>query len=106
MEGLEQHKEECRDVRQMNLLEHLIQDLLHGARMLAKAPGFTMVAAATIALGVGASTAIFSVVNAVLLEPLPYPDRDRIVQLMPRPASVGSGEELERRFRSRVHYLA
>jgi predicted permease len=79
--GVEQAKERSRDARGMRWIEDLWQDLRYGARMLFKHKGFTLVTVLTLALGIGANTAVLSVVNAMLLRPMPYHKADELVAL-------------------------
>jgi putative ABC transport system permease protein len=79
--GPEQVKERCRDARGTRWLEDLVQDVRYGVRMLCKSPGFTAIAVLTLGLGIGANTSIFSAVNPILFEPLPYPEPNRILMV-------------------------
>jgi hypothetical protein len=78
MRGVEQRKEECRDARRVGVVEDALQDVRFGVRTLLRLPGFTLAAILTLALGIGATVAVFTIVNGVLVRPLSFPDADRL----------------------------
>ena len=78
-----------RSPRKANLMDDFRNDVRHSLRRLARAPGFTLVAVITLALGIGASTAIFSLINGILIEPLPYPDADQLVGIWHEAPGLG-----------------
>ena len=99
--GIESAKEAYRDRRGLPLLETLAQDLRYAARTLRRTPGFAILVTLTLALGIGATTAIFSVFDAVVLQPLPYPAPLRLVKLV---GTVQREGGIERRGVSRPDY--
>ncbi|MGH9308528.1 MAG: ABC transporter permease, partial [Vicinamibacterales bacterium] len=87
--GVDRVKESTRDQFRAGSIEDFVRDVRYGGRALLRAPGFTIVATLTLALGIGATTAMFSVVNGILLRPLPYPEQDRLIELVHEAPGVG-----------------
>src|SRR3979411_2350989 len=87
--GTAQYKEECRDMRRVNFVEDLVQDVRYAIRSLAQSPGFTGVVVAALALGIGANIAIFTIVHGVLLRPLDYPKPDQMMYLTTEAPAIG-----------------
>ena len=83
--GVLQMKERHRDVRSARWIEHVLHDARHGVATLARMPGFTAVAVAVLALGIGANAAMFSLVDGMLFRPLPFPEPERIVRVWEAP---------------------
>src|SRR5258708_11119434 len=79
MDGIEQRKEECRDMRHTNVIDNLRRDVRYAVRTLARSPRFTVAAFLALALGIGANTAVFTVMHPVLLPPPPYADPTRLI---------------------------
>ena len=79
--GVDQTKEQHRDARSFVWVEDLGRDIRYAVRALARTPGFAVAAVLTLAIGIGGSTAVFSLINAVLLRPLPVPNADRVVMV-------------------------
>ena len=90
--GIEQAKQAHRNERSLQWIEHVLQDLRHAVRALAHHPGFTMIAVATIALGVGVNTTLFTAYNAVALKPLPVANASEVVRLRRTLESRSIGE--------------
>jgi putative ABC transport system permease protein len=87
--GPESVKDDCRDVRRGHLAEELLKDLQYALRVFRKTPAFSLAAICTLALGIGACTSIFTVVDGVLLRPLSYPEPDRLVKPLTKNAPLG-----------------
>ncbi|PWT89341.1 MAG: hypothetical protein C5B54_09065 [Acidobacteria bacterium] len=90
--GRQQNKEQCREVRAGAFVDTLFQDLRYAIRSLLRSPGLLIVILLTLALGIGASTAIFTVIQAVLLRPLPYPDSERLMTIWMRDKDRSMGQ--------------